>query len=179
VLLERASEAGPFVLVGQELGAALAAAYATRYRSDLAALVLIDPPVQSGELDQPSTIRFADSWPWLARVGVLRGTGFLARRADGLPEGSYAAVSAFLNRPDHLTRSAGELSRWNDTVQLGSALPLDAGLHVLRLEAGGTERSAGVNDPAQARVVSAAIANLLDVVRTTPPSAGIPIRRGP
>jgi pimeloyl-ACP methyl ester carboxylesterase len=179
VLLERASEAGPFVLVGQELGAALAAAYATRYRSDLAALVLIDPPVQSGELDQPSTIRFADSWPWLARVGVLRGTGFLSRRADGLPEGSQAAVSAFLTRPDHLTRSAGELSRWNDTVQLGSALPLDAGLHVLRLEAGGTERSAGVNDPAQARVVSAAIANLLDVVRTTPPSAGIPIRRGP
>ena len=44
VLLERATEASPYVLVGHEFGAALAAAYATRYRSDLAALVLIDPP---------------------------------------------------------------------------------------------------------------------------------------
>ena len=68
-------------------------------------------------------MRFADSWPWLARVGVLRGTRLLSRRADGLPETSDAAVSAFLNRPDHLTRSARELSRWNDTVRLGFRRP--------------------------------------------------------
>jgi len=179
VLLERATEAGPYVLVGHEFGAALAAAYATRYRSDLAALVLIDPPAETGGLDQSSMMRFADSWPWLARVGILRGTRLLSRRADGLPETSDAAVSAFLNRPDHLTRSAREVSRWNDTVRLGSAVPLDAGLHVLRLEAEGTARSAGLNDSTQARVVSTAIANLVDVVRTSPQVAGTPIRRGP
>ena len=116
VLLERASETGPYVLVGHEFGAALATAYAARYRPDLAALVLIDPPAQDNGPDQSSMMRFADSWPWLARVGVLRGTRLLSRRADGLPETSTAAVSAFLNRPDHLTRSAGELSRWNETV---------------------------------------------------------------
>jgi len=168
VLLERASETGPYVLVGHEFGAALATAYAARYRPDLAALVLIDPPAQDNGPDQSSMMRFADSWPWLARVGVLRGTRLLSRRADGLPETSTAAVSAFLNRPDHLTRSAGELSRWNETVRLGSAVPLDTGLRVLRLEAGGTARSAGLNDSAQARVVSTAIANLVDVVRTSP-----------
>ena len=168
VLLERASETGPYVLVGHEFGAALATAYAARYRPDLAALVLIDPPAQDNGPDQSSMMRFADSWPWLARVGVLRGTRLLSRRADGLPETSTAAVSAFLNRPDHLTRSAGELSRWNETVRLGSAVPLDTSLRVLRLEAGGTARSAGLNDSAQARVVSTAIANLVDVVRTSP-----------
>ncbi len=168
VLLERASETGPYVLVGHEFGAALATAYAARYRPDLAALVLIDPPAQNNGPDQSSMMRFADSWPWLARVGVLRGTRLLSRRADGLPETSTAAVSAFLNRPDHLTRSAGELSRWNETVRLGSAVPLDTSLRVLRLEAGGTARSAGLNDSAQARVVSTAIANLVDVVRTSP-----------
>jgi pimeloyl-ACP methyl ester carboxylesterase len=168
VLLERASETGPYVLVGHEFGAALATAYAARYRSDLAALVLIDPPAQNNGPDQSSMMRFADSWPWLARVGVLRGTRLLSRRADGLPETSTAAVSAFLNRPDHLTRSASELSRWNETVRLGSAVPLDTSLRVLRLEAGGTARSAGLNDSAQARVVSTAIANLVDVVRTSP-----------
>jgi pimeloyl-ACP methyl ester carboxylesterase len=168
VLLERASETAPYVLVGHEFGAALATAYAARYRPDLAALVLIDPPAHDNRPDQSSMMRFADSWPWLARVGVLRGTRLLSRRADGLPETSTAAVSAFLNRPDHLTRSAGELSRWNETVRLGSAVPLDPSLRVLRLEAGGTARSAGLNDSAQARVVSTAIANLVDVVRTSP-----------
>ena len=127
LLLERATEAGPFVLVGHEFGAALATAYATRYRADLAAVVLIDPPAENGGLDQSSMMRFADSWPWLARVGVLRLTRMLSRRADGLPETSEAAVSAFLNRPDHLTRSARELSRWNDTVRLGFRRPARCG----------------------------------------------------
>ena len=172
VLLERASETRPYILVGHEFGAALATAYATRYRPDLAALVLIDPPAQNDGPNQSSMTRFADSWPWLARVGVLRGTRLLSRRANGLPETSIAAVSAFLNRPDHLTRSASELSRWNDTVRLGSAVPLDAGLPVLRLEAGGTTRSAGVNDSAQARVVSSAIASLVDRVRTSQQRTG-------
>ena len=165
VLLERGKESRPYVLVGQEFGAALAAAYATRYRSDVAALILIDSPTQTERLDRSSMMRFADSWPWLARVGVLRGTHLLSRRADGLPGASAAALSAFLNRPDHLTRSAGELSRWDDTLRLGSAVPTDAGLRVLRLEAGGTIRFAGLNDSAQARVVSAAIANVVETVR--------------
>jgi pimeloyl-ACP methyl ester carboxylesterase len=167
VLLERGAEDRPYVLVGQEFGAALATAYAARYRSDLAALILIDPPAQDGGPD-PSVTRFADAWPWLARTGVARGTRLLSRRADGLPDASAAALSAFLNRPDHLTRSAGELSRWNDTVRLASAVPLDPGLRVIRLESGGTAQSAGLNDSAQARVVSTAIARVVETVRISP-----------
>jgi pimeloyl-ACP methyl ester carboxylesterase len=168
LLLEHAGETGPYVLVGQELGAALAAAYATRYRSNLAALVLIDPPAQNDGVDRSSIRRFAHAWPWLARTGVLRGTRLLARLADGLPDASAVALGAFLNRPDHLTRAAGELSRWDDTIQLGSAIPLDAGLRVLRFEAEGPRRGAGVNDAARAHMISREISNIVEAVRNTP-----------
>src|SRR5688572_8961187 len=102
-LLSRANEQGPFVVVGQGLGAAFARMYAARPDADAAALVLIDPP------------RAADSaagWivpasPWLARTGVLRAGRILSSKADGLPGGG--ALRAFLNRPDRLSRAADEL----------------------------------------------------------------------
>jgi pimeloyl-ACP methyl ester carboxylesterase len=168
LLLEHAGETRPYVLVGQGLGAALATGYATRYRSDLAALVLIDPPAQDDGLDRSSTTRFAYAWPWLARTGVLRGTRLLSRLADGLPDASSVALGAFLNRPDHLTRAASELSRWDDTVRLGAAIPIDAGLRVLRLEAGDPRRAAGLNDAARAHIVSREISNVVEAVRNTP-----------
>ena len=43
-LLERAREAGPYVMGGQGLGAALATLYAAQYGPEVAALVLVDPP---------------------------------------------------------------------------------------------------------------------------------------
>ena len=168
LLLEHAGETRPYVLVGQELGAALATAYATRYRSDVAALVLIDPPAQNDGLDRSSMTRFARTWPWLARTGVLRGTRLLSRLADGLPDASAVALGAFLNRPDHLTRAASELSRWDDTVRLGASVPLDSGLRVLRLEAEGPRRAAGLNDAPRAHVVSGEIATVVEAVRNTP-----------
>ena len=168
LLLEHAGETRPYVLVGQELGAALATGYATRYRSDLAALILIDPPAQNDGLDRSSMTRFAHTWPWLARTGVLRGTRLLSRLADGLPDASAVALGAFLNRPDHLTRAASELSRWDDTVRLGAANPLDTGLRVVRLEAAGPRRVAGLNDAARAHVVSGEITTVVEAVRNTP-----------
>src|SRR5215212_6321134 len=48
-LLSGANEKGPFVVVGQGLGAALAQMYAGRPDSEAVALVLIDPPVPTSE----------------------------------------------------------------------------------------------------------------------------------
>lgn len=169
VLLEHAGEARPYVLVGQEFGAALATAYATRYRSDLAGLVLIDPPAQDDGPDRSSFARFAGAWPWLARTGVLRATGLMTRHAGGLPDGSARALRAFLNRPDHLTRAASELSRWDDTVRLAATVSLDPSLRVVRLDDWGPPLQAFLlNDAGRSGAVTSAVANLIEAVRNSP-----------
>jgi hypothetical protein len=43
-------------------------------------------------------------------VGLLRLTG--------VRSGLDPVTRAFMNRPDHLTRAAAELARWNDAVEL-------------------------------------------------------------
>lgn len=115
-LLDVAGERGPFVVAGHGLGAAFARLFAARFPTDTVGLVLIDPP-QLRATEQGVT-RFAGAWPWLARVGLLRASGVLARRADGLPEPAHGALRAFLSQPDHLTQSARELARWDDIVAM-------------------------------------------------------------
>ena len=69
VLLDRANEIGPIVLVGHELGALFARMYASRFEADTAALVLIDDPAT---VPTPAVATLTSAWPWLARVGILR-----------------------------------------------------------------------------------------------------------
>jgi pimeloyl-ACP methyl ester carboxylesterase len=107
VLLDRANETGPVVLVGHELGALFARLYAARFEGSTAALVLIDDPIQSRGAVAPA---FASAWPWLARVGAVRTSGKLPALATGLPGDAGGAMRAFLNRPDHLTRAAMEIA---------------------------------------------------------------------
>ena len=166
LLLDRSLEARPYILVGHEFGAALATAYAVRYRPELSALILIAAPEVGGGTGPSSSARFADAWPWLARTGILRATNLMARRADGLPDTSAHALHAFLNRPDHLTRAAAELSRWDDTVRLSAAAPLPSDLSILRLEDDNPTGAAVVNNEAEARTISAAITNIIETVRT-------------
>jgi pimeloyl-ACP methyl ester carboxylesterase len=108
VLLDRANETGPIVLVGHEAGALFARMFAARFASNTAALVLIDDPTVE---PAPAGPTFVSAWPWLARIGVLRLSNSLQALATGLPGESGDAMRAFLNRPDHLTRAALELSR--------------------------------------------------------------------
>jgi pimeloyl-ACP methyl ester carboxylesterase len=171
LLLEHAGETRPYVLVGDEFGAALATAYAARYRADLTALVLIDPPAQGDERHRLSLTRFSSTWPWLARAGVLRGTALMSRRAGGLPGASAGALSAFLNRPDHLTRAASEVSRWDDTLRLAAAAPLSPGLPVRRVTlegSGAPEQAFRLNDQGQALIASSAIARIVEAARNAP-----------
>jgi pimeloyl-ACP methyl ester carboxylesterase len=118
-LLRAAGVSPPYVLSGHSLGASFMRVFASRYAGEIAALVEIDPAVEMN--GEPPLLPLS---PWLARTGVLRATRLSSAAADGLPEPSLGALSSFLNRPDHLTRAAREVARWNDAVQLGSRADL-------------------------------------------------------
>jgi pimeloyl-ACP methyl ester carboxylesterase len=114
-LLSSAKEPPPYVLVGQGLGAAFAQAFATRFPEVAAGVVLFDAPTA----EEPSRDRGAlggmpEAMPWLARFGLLR-----VMKAEGWST-TDPARRAFMNRPDHLTRAALELEKWNDAVRLAS-----------------------------------------------------------
>lgn len=133
VLLDRSNEIGPIVLVGHELGALYARMYAARFPRDTAALVLIDDPT-AGRAPPPPV--FPSAWPWLARVGILRLSGQLSSLASGLPGGSADAMRAFLNRPDHLTRAAMELSQFTEVENDARALSLAPDITIADIRTG-------------------------------------------
>lgn len=163
-LLERAGEHGPYVMVGQGLGAALATIYASRFASDVAALVLVDPPAPDGP--QPAT-RLVHASPWLARAGVLRATRLMSAWAEGLPETSAGPLRAFLNRPDHLTRAAGELARWDDTIALASSVTIAPAISVVRIDAAGPGQTALLTNAEEAAAVTTALVRLVEQIRAT------------
>ena len=155
-LLDQAGEAGPHVMGGEGLGAALVTLYAAQYAPEVAALVLVDPP-SPDRSERRSAARFLNASPWLARAGVLRATRMMSSSASGLPQVSARPLVAFLNRPDHLTRAASELSRWNETVALAANATIDPSIPVTRIEAAGPSRTALLTDAAGGAAVAAAI----------------------
>jgi pimeloyl-ACP methyl ester carboxylesterase len=163
-LLERSGERAPFVLAGQGLGAAFARLYAARFSSSVRAVVLVDGPPSVTAKPPATTMRLVRASPWLARAGILRVTGLLSERAAGLPESSAGPMSAFLNRPDHLTRAGRELARWDETLRLAAEAPLPADVTVVEVTVTDGQRVAFLTDTAQAEKVTAAIAA---VVRQT------------
>jgi hypothetical protein len=88
---------------------------------------------------------------------VLRATRTLTNSATGLPQPAAGALKAFLNRPDHLTRAAGELSRWDDTVAMADAAALRQTLPVTQVALEGSDRVALLADRKDAQDVSNAI----------------------
>lgn len=164
-LLQGAGEPGPYVVVGHGLGAALAELFAVQFGSDVTGLVLIDPPSPDPTASRNQMMRLARASPWLARTGLLRAMRMTSSNAAGLPEVSGGAVRAFLNRPDHLTRAAVELSQWDEAVRLAVSATVDPKITVVRLEAAGRERAALLTDTGQARTASGAIRRVITRVR--------------
>ena len=164
-MLRRAGEPGPYVVVGHGLGAAFAVLFAAQFGSDVAGLVLIDRPVPDSTDGRDQTTRLANASPWLARTGVLRATRMISSNAAGLPEVSAGALRAFLNRPDHLTRAAAELARWDEAVELAGVAAIDPDITVVRLEAAGREHAALLTDAGLARKASDAIRGVTASVR--------------
>jgi pimeloyl-ACP methyl ester carboxylesterase len=163
-LLDHAGETGPFVIGGQGLGAALATLYAAQFGAEVAALVLVDPPMP-GQPAQ-SVTRLLNASPWLARAGVLRATRMLSDHASGLPDVAAGPLSAFLNRPDHLTRAAVELARWDDTVAMATSASLDPTIPVQRVEAAGPSHTALLTDPGRGALVAGTIRMVVDRLRS-------------
>lgn len=162
-LVEHAGERGPFVLAGHGLGATLATLYASQFSDEVAALVLIDSP--AAERAGPEVTRLVSASPWLARAGVLRATRLLSDNATGLPEPSAGAMRAFLNRPDHLTRAARELSRWDEAVALAGAAPLNPRMHLERIATGDAGGVAFLNNRDDAEAVAARIIEAVKLAR--------------
>ena len=164
-LLERASERGPYVLAGQGLGAALARLDVERFGREAVALVAIDGPgavVNTSE--HVRTTRLVTLSPWLARAGVLRATSMLSASAAGLPDPWEGAMRAFLNRPDHLTRAARELGRWDDTVALASAVVLPARLYVADVRTGLSDGVVFLSEEREAAAATRAILRAVEIV---------------
>jgi pimeloyl-ACP methyl ester carboxylesterase len=169
-LLHGAEEHAPYVLAGAELGAAYASLYASRYQADTVALVLVDPPDQfSSNRRSTADTRFLIVSPWLARTGVLRATRTLTNSAAGLPQPAAGALKAFLNRPDHLTRAARELSRWDDTVAMANAAPQMRALPVTQVVLEGSDRVALLADRNDAQDVAVAISRAVAAWRARHP----------
>lgn len=122
-LLDAAGEQGPFVLVGQGLGAAFARAFAARFPERTAALVLVDAPAPNAGL-RPGRLTTVNAvTPWLARVGILRALRTAQETTRELPDRSRGAMRTFLYRPDHLSRAAAELADVDAAIRLAYAAP--------------------------------------------------------
>ena len=162
VLLDRANEIGPIVLVGHEAGALFARMYAGRFASNTAALVLIDDPTVE-PTSSGSTL--APAWPWLARIGVLRLSNQLLPVAAGLPGDSASAMRAFLNRPDHLTRAAQELSRMPEVEAAARRVPLPPNVVLTSVSIGAHSQPALLATPEESARVTQAITATITQVR--------------
>ena len=174
-LLDGAGEKPPFVLVGQGLGAALAQGFAARFPAETAALVLVDTPTPGDrDVGNAMLVRFPRLTPWLARVGILRGFNIHERLADGLPDPSRGALATFLDRPDHLTRSARELTRWDDVVAAGADAALPPQVPVRRVDTSAKGRIAFLTTEADAVLVNSAIGATLAQVRAPHPQVAPP-----
>jgi pimeloyl-ACP methyl ester carboxylesterase len=165
MLLEGAGERGPFVIAGHEVGASFARMFASRFRHDTAALVLVDDPSASPSSAPPRVPRLVSAWPWLARIGVLRATRALSRHASGLAGDSGAATRAFLNRPDHLTRGVLEIARLMDTANAAAAEPLDPALPVTQITVNPEAPPTLLDSADRAREVTRAIRQTVTRIR--------------
>jgi pimeloyl-ACP methyl ester carboxylesterase len=154
VLLDRANEIGPIVLVGHEVGALFARIYAARFPANTAALVLIDDPTT---VHTAVSATFPSAWPWLARVGLLRLSRQLSSLAEGLPGDSGGAMRAFLNRPDHLTRAAMELSGLEEVTAMAGPLLPSTKVPITSIAVGTRAQPAMIVNAEEARRVTQAI----------------------
>jgi pimeloyl-ACP methyl ester carboxylesterase len=160
-LLDGAGEAGPYVLVGQGLGSSLAQVFAGRFPQVVRGLVLVDSPSTGGGDPSALLVRYPALTPWLARVGILRAMDVAPRLTEGLPPSQRGALASFLNRPDHLTRSARELRKWDEATASATTAPLPPGLAIERVSTAHPARVGFLVREDDATRVVAAIQRLL------------------
>ena len=160
-LLEGEKIQGPIVAVGDSLGALFVQMYASTYPKNIMALVLIDSDF--AVFSHNSFSRFLTYSPWLARTGILRATRLLSENANGLPEPASGALRSFLNRPDHLFRSATEVNYLYETIELAKNKQEVSNLTVVEIHTNRMEPGLFLSEESEA----ARVANIiLDTVAT-------------
>lgn len=164
-LLASAGEKPPYVVAGQGFGAALARLDAQRFGGAAAAVVLIDPPAGLTAVDNASTMRRMRMSPWLARIGLLRATGMGGTNAAGLPEPAAGVLTAFLNRPDHLTRASAELAHWDEVVAESADAALPPAVAVTEVTAAGQATVAFLATRESAALATTAIVAAVQAAR--------------
>jgi hypothetical protein len=90
-------------------------------------------------------------------VGVLRAGRILSSKADQLDGLSGAALRAYLNRPDHLTRAAAEVAKWDVASRMAAGTPLSADVPTSTVHVSDRDRIAFLTDAADIERVVAAI----------------------
>jgi pimeloyl-ACP methyl ester carboxylesterase len=162
-LLQQAGERGPFILAGQELGAAFARLFAARYPREVVALVAVDDLSEQSVSTAP--VSMAKAWPWLARIGLLRASRSLSRRANGLPPPANGAAQAFLNRPDHLTRTAREIDSLRQVAPLAAQATIDPAIAVTIVSTREDRPPVVLSSSEQARTVTRALVDTVERAR--------------
>jgi pimeloyl-ACP methyl ester carboxylesterase len=102
-LLTRANEPGPYVLVGDSMGAFTVIVYAHDYPAEVSGLVLIDAqdlPTSNVATYQPAPKPGGASLPsLLARIGLVRLLADPLGSVENLPDGDKQAYTAFAVAP--------------------------------------------------------------------------------
>jgi pimeloyl-ACP methyl ester carboxylesterase len=126
-LLERAGEAGPYVLVGHSAGGAYVMTYAAQYPDEVAGMVLLDSmsPYQFTSLPDFATEysmmrRMVAVLPSLARLGVAQVLP--SSVYSSLPEPAASQVRAFATSPRLMRNMRDEQSVYPDVFEQAQAL---------------------------------------------------------
>lgn len=162
-LLHRAGEHGPYVIAGHELGAVFAEMFAVRYPREVVALVLVGDPADTRV--PASSVRMSWTWPWLARIGLLRATRSLSKHASGLPGSASAPSQAFLNRPDHLTRAAQEVATLDTITGSATVGRIDEGIAVTTVKTGQENPPVMLGSSEEAGPVTRALTSAIERAR--------------
>jgi pimeloyl-ACP methyl ester carboxylesterase len=173
ILLDRAGETGPYVLVGHSIGGDYAMTYAARYPEQVAGMVLLDTtsPYRTAEgtthAGQPGPVALL---PSLARLGVgrLLPTSFWS----ALPEPAASQYAAFAGGPRRWRNTVDESGTMPALFSQAQGLPTLGSTRLVVLTAAGHEsdaawtaaqdRTAGLSTNSSHRQADATHAGLLD-----------------
>jgi pimeloyl-ACP methyl ester carboxylesterase len=172
-LLERADVAGPYVLAGHSFGGLYVMRYAAQYPDEVAGMVLIDSNERSDSLLK----HFSALMSATARLGLGRLLGATANEMAAFIDeyavaGRSASEAGELTSLDEkplivLTAEQGNAPGWMPHQDAMAALSSKSLHHVVP---GATHQSL-VDNPTHAAVVSQAIVDVVEAIRTGSPLA--------
>jgi len=119
-LLHASGIEGPYVVVGHSMGGLLVREFADKYPDEVVGMVLVDAAHPDQYWRSPAIKRHMDSGfhmlkniPLMAKLGLVRITGYLNSQAEGLPVKQREEAEAFLASCGHLETANNEAEAWD------------------------------------------------------------------